>query len=284
MKRMLIFGRDSFFGKNLAEYYRGKYIIKTVGREDLNKVFADFTPHIIINCVAEIYDNGKMFESNVVYTKKILDYCKTFNIEKLILFGSSSEYGQKDHPMSETDSLVPRTLYEATKGMASLMAEAYSKTYGTKITLIRPFTIVGRHEKAHKFFPTLYKKWKNNESINLADGNHDFVFIDDFITAVDKVLNYDEINNFNVINIGSGSQTSNEEIVASFEAVLNYKYKTNRVDKLRSFDTNVWVCQNRLLREKYGVDFLAGKTKEEYLKDGISKFIKDCENLNLYGT
>lgn len=281
---MLILGAGGFFGKNLTEFYKDKYVVKEVTRESLEQVFSDFTPHIIINCVAEIYDNGKMFESNIVYTKKILDYCKTFNVEKLILFGSSSEYGQKDHPMSETDSLVPRTLYEATKGMASLMAEAYSKTYGTKITLIRPFTIIGRYERPHKFFPTLYKKWKNNEPLNLADGNHDFVFIDDFVKTVEKVLNYDEINNFNVINIGSGSQTSNEEIVASFEAVLNYKYNINKVEKLRSFDTNVWVCYPKLLREKYGVDFLAGKTKEEYLGNGIDRFIKDCEKLNLYGT
>lgn len=281
-QRMLITGGKGFFGRNLAEFYKDKYIVKAIGREPLSQVFADFTPNIILHCAAEIYDDSKMFESNIVYTREILEYCRVFNVDKLVIFGSSSEYGGKDHPTSETDSLTPRTMYEATKGMASLLAEAYSKTFDINVTLIRPYTITGRLEKDHKFFPTLYKKWKNKEPLSLADGNHDFVFVDDFLSAVDTVMNHREISRFNVINVGSGLQTSNQEIVNSFEAVLSHKYEVEHVEKLRSFDSQTWVCYPKLLREKYGVDFLAEKTKEEYLQTGIAKFIKDCEEKGLY--
>ena len=132
------------------------------------------------------------------------------------MLGSSSEYGYKKEKMEEDNRLEPRTIYEATKAACSMLAQGYATTYKIPITLIRPFTIVGKYEKPHKFFPTLYRSWKLNKEIQLSNGVHDFVFIDDFLKCLDSILNYKN-ENFDIINIGSGYQTDNYKIVNIFE-------------------------------------------------------------------
>jgi nucleoside-diphosphate-sugar epimerase len=273
--KIVVIGNNSFIGINLVKFYQNHSLL-TLGREKnlLDKII-EFQPDIIINCAAEIYDENKMWESNILLLKQLLEYCKKSKC-KLIHFGSSSEYGRKNHSIKETDFLDPITMYESTKGMGTLLCSHYSRKYKFYCTVIRPFTIVGRYEKPHKFFPTLYRSWKYNTPINLSEGAHDFVFIDDFINIVDKIINYSEKDYFNIINVGSGTQLTNKEIVELFGKVLNYTYIINNVNKLREFDSMCWVCDNTLLKNKYEITSFCSPL------EGISNFINDCKKLNLY--
>lgn len=272
---IVIVGSNSFIGKNLIEFYQN-YNLLLIGRENnfIEKI-KKFQPNVIINCAAEIYDDNKMWESNIFLLKQLLDYCKNSKC-KLIHFGSSSEYGRKFHPIKETDFLDPTTMYEATKGMGTLLCSVYSRKYEFYCTVIRPFTIVGKYEKPHKFFPTLYKAWKNNTPITLSKGVHDFVFIEDFIKIINKIISHPEKEYFNIINVGSGIQLTNEEVVNLFEKVLDYKYTINHVDKLREFDSMKWVCDNTLLKNKYGINDFCSHI------EGITTFINECNKLKLY--
>jgi dTDP-D-glucose 4,6-dehydratase len=160
-----------------------------------------------------------------------------------------------------------------------MLAQGYATTYKIPITLIRPFTIVGKYEKPHKFFPTLYRSWKLNKEIQLSNGVHDFVFIDDFLKCLDSILNYKN-ENFDIINIGSGYQTDNYKIVNIFEYITGYKYKKILVKKLREFDSFNWVANTEKLKNKYNINIV--DNIELYLKNGISNFIQDCERNKLY--
>lgn len=277
LTKLLITGANGFIGRNLVDKYQEEFEIFPVNRNvDLIASLEVFNPDIIFHCSAEIYNDDLMWESNVLYTKKILDFCAKNSQTKLFLFGSSSEYGRKNHPISERDSLQPVTFYESTKATASMLAMGYAEKYKFKTVLIRPFSIVGRFERGHKLFPTLYKAFKNNGSVNISSGYHDFVFIDDFLDAFDTVFRFKHGGNFNTVNIGSGVQTSNYEVYESFARVFGYNIRTNFVDKMRSFDSNNWVCDPTLLREKYKYSVPTN------FDVGVRKFIKDCERLGLY--
>lgn len=284
MRKILVTGASGFIGKNLCEFYKADNEVLEVGKSTLlMNCLNSFKPDIVFHCAAEIYKEPLMVHSNILYSQCVLDYCANSKIEKLIIFGSSSEYGYKTRPMSEEDLLEPRTIYEATKGAATLLAQAYSKIYSIPTVVIRPFTIVGRHEKTHKFFPTLYKKWKMDEELTLGEGFHDFVFIDDFVRMVNDIT-FKNLKTFDIVNVGSGFSTSNSEIVEIFESLTGYEYKIKKVDKLRSFDSNFWVANTEKAKRVYGTDVFNGRnlTNREYLECGIRKFIEDCENLKLY--
>lgn len=276
-KKLLITGAQGFIGRNLLERYEDEFDVIGIGRViDIKDALYGFEPEIVFHCSAEIYDDEKMWESNVLYTKEILDFCAKNTNTKLFLFGSSSEYGRKDRPMSETDSLEPITFYESTKAAASMLAKGYAEKYGIQITLIRPFSVVGRYEKPHKLFPTLYRAFKNNLHVDLSNGVHDFVFIDDFLDAFDVILNYRTNEKFRVINIGSGVQTENYDVYAAFAKAFDKSLLVSFVKKLRSFDSDNWVCDPTLLREKYKYSVPTN------FDVGVKKFIRDCERLNLY--
>ena len=207
-------------------------------------------PEYIYHLGAEIYDNDKMFESNIGLTYHILEYCRNAtNLKRLILFGSSSEYGRKNKPMSESDTLEPETIYEGTKSACAMLARSYSSTYKIPIIIIRPFTIYGPGEKPNKFLQILFKKKATGDyNIGISNGVHDYVYIDDFVNATIEIVNNSQ-ELFDIFNIGSGKQISNQEVVEIFEKTTGHKFKNYTHHENKSYDSNCWVCDNTKIRK-----------------------------------
>lgn len=230
--------------------------------EILNKHNPDYIYHI----GAEIYNNNEMFNSNILLTYKILEYCRTStNLKRLIIIGSSSEYGRKNKPISEDDLLEPKTIYEGTKAACSLLAESYSYTYKIPIFIIRPFTIYGPGEKSNKFLQILFRKKINNDRVvHVSDGVHDYVYIDDFINAMLEIVNKNE-KMFDIINIGSGIQITNMEVVKIFEKTNNYYFDKYLPIESKSYDSNMWVSDNSKISKFYKIQIS--------LEEGVKKMI-----------
>ena len=85
--------------------------------KDLLTELNSCSPSVIVHCGAELHDESKMFDSNVMMTWKILEYCKDHGT-RLIYIGSSSEYGKTDELMRENSRINPSSIYAATKGCA----------------------------------------------------------------------------------------------------------------------------------------------------------------------
>ena len=257
---ILITGINAFIARHLysALNCSGNMIIGTT-REDTNnisEILNQHKPEYIYHVGAEIYDNNAMFENNVILTYRILEYCKTAqNLKKLVIIGSSSEYGRKTKPMAESDSLEPQTIYEGTKAACSMLAQAYSHTYNIPILIIRPFTVYGPGEKPNKFLQILFKKLQNNDkTIAVSRGVHDYVYIDDFINALDAIVNNNH-NQFDIINIGSGIQTTNIDVIKCFENVTQYKFDTYLHLESKKYDSDTWLCDTTRLQQYYTIQY-----------------------------
>lgn len=197
--KILVTGRNGFIARHLVPVL-DKHEICTTGREDdLVQILNNFKPEMIFHLAAELSDDSKMFETNVCQTLTILEWMRNNLETKLILFGSSSEYGRSDKPRSESDPLNPDTIYEGTKAAASMLARAWSKTWGLKITLIRPFTIYGPDEKPTKLTQILFRKYHDNSVLKLTEGVHDYMYIDDFVNATCLVAFWEESENYNSV-------------------------------------------------------------------------------------
>jgi len=201
--KYLITGVTGFLGKSFCEKLDEDD--DTIYRLDLRSLYysdikeiQSFQPDYIINFAADIYDDEKMFKANVVNMMELLEYTKDIPYKKFIQIGSSSEYGFKKFPMSETDILEPRNMYESTKGMATLLCQGFSNTYSKPITVVRPFSVYGKNEKPHRFIPTLIQKFKEKSSITISEGVHDFIHIDDFIEGLFKILHF-ENDGFDIV-------------------------------------------------------------------------------------
>lgn len=267
--KYLITGSTGFLGRNFIKKIDEdnnsimKIDLRSLYYQDIESI-KKFQPDYIINFAADIYNNEKMFKANVEDVQTLLEITEEIPYKKFIQIGSSSEYGEKKKPMSEDDILVPRTMYEATKGMATLLCQAHSKVNNKNIVVIRPFSVYGRYEKEHRFIPTLFKKFETKEEVTVSPGVHDFIHIDDFIEGLLKVAYFNETG-FNIVNLGSGVQTTNLEVFEIFCRLFEYKVPLNQIkNKLREFDSDYWVANINKLERDY--NFTLRYNLEEGLK------------------
>ena len=227
------------------------------------------SPSYIFHTASELVDETKMFCTNVSLTHAILHYCKTAKntLKRLVVFGSSSEYGRKTEPIAEHMSLEPETIYEGTKAAATMLARSFSITYGIPILIIRPFTVYGPGEKPSKFISLLLAL---PDKIRLSEGVHDYVYIEDFVRILLEVMSSCK-RLFDIVNIGTGKQTTNLEVVQTVERLTGHIFSMEPA-QAKPYDSSSWVCDPEYLRNSYG---LATTTS---LEEGLKFTIRALSN------
>ena len=239
----------------------GHAVVGTDRKDSANirAVLAATRPSIVIHAAAELYDEAAMFESNVILTRNILEHCKDVSPRcRMVLIGSSSEYGRVDRATTEGDPLRPTTMYEGTKAAAAMLTQGYAAACGFQACVIRPYSVYGPGEKPQRFVRFLLTK---PASIRLCPTPvHDFIYIDDFVDGVCAVLQR-QTKAFDVINLGSGVQTSNARLVETVEAVLGHKFAIEATLPRKSNDACVWMTDPTHAHQKYG--FRATTTLEQ---------------------
>ena len=242
--KIFITGATGFVGKNLVEYYtkRGHEIYAFRREENLYEVLHQFNPDAIINSAAEIYDCEQMFEPNILMVQTILEYvraCEQYC--QLIQIGSSSEYGPTDHATSEDTLLKPVDFYQATKGAATLLCQGWARFFNLPIWIVRPYSVYGPGEREHRLFPRLYRAFNYDDPMTLYQGHHDFIYINDFIRGIDLVLQEWDLEPGEIVNFGSGIQTSNFDLLDLWIKVTGKKEApVAKVAEMRkAFENNV---------------------------------------------
>lgn len=250
--KIFVTGRHGFIAINLIQRLEKEgHTIKSSSQGDpIVDLLTEFSPEIIIHLATEVANADKMMEGNILLTHTILEYCRTHPIKKLLVFGSSSEYGKKTHPLTEKDTLDPHTIYEGTKACSSLLAQSYAYTYKIPTVLIRPLSIYGPNEKSHRLMTRVF----SNKLQFLNQAYHDWTYIDDFINATVKIMEYDGGDVFDSVNIGLGIQRSNHDVIQIAEKLMDQKIQYTPIEQAlgQGSDSFMWVCDPAHLITKYG--------------------------------
>jgi UDP-glucuronate 4-epimerase len=268
--KIFITGSRGFIARNLSEYYHDHEQLLHDKGQDITSALNSFRPDLILHCGAEIYQPELMWDSNILLLKNILDYVRQNNTE-LIHIGSSSEYGKVTRAAKETDRINPVDMYQATKGAGTILCQGYAQQYKLPITIARAYSVYGKYEKPHRLFPRLWKAFQLDQPMKLFQGYHDFIFIDDFVRGID-ILVKEKDKHGDIVNLGSGIQYSNTEILAMFESITNKQAPVEYVETMaKTFESEVWLCDTSYAFEKYGF-------KCEYsIEQGIAKFLKTAD-------
>lgn len=246
--KYFVTGSRGFIARHLIKTLQGD--VQSCERMETTDVLDAFEPDIIFHLGAELKNNEKMFESNVLLTMKILEYCARKKPKLLVLFGSSSEYGYSTHAMSEDDLPNPQTVYAGTKTATAMLAKVWSKEYDIPILYVRPFTIYGEDEKPTKLSQILFNKWKTNDTLILTEGVHDYMYIDDFIDILLRIVPL-HTSGYDIINVGSGVETTNFQFVREFEKATGHTFQIRLKDACR--ETEVWCADMTKLKTKYNI-------------------------------
>ena len=177
--------------------------------------------------VLKNYNHSKKI--NYHGTKLLIDCVKKNQTTKWFLFTSTSHvYKFSKKKVTENSILEPISKY----GLTKLMAEKYllKNKQKVNICIIRIFSYTNIDQNISFFIPSIYKKFLNNNLINLNNINHirDFVDINDIYSAI-KLLYKKKSKG--VYNIGSGIPIPLIKIVKYLATLFNKNYVINNTNK-----------------------------------------------------
>jgi nucleoside-diphosphate-sugar epimerase len=186
----------------------------------------------------------------------------------VIRLGSSTEYAASTAPMDERTPLRPRGYFGATKAAGSMLFAAAAAERGIRSCVLRAFQVYGPGDKPERFVPAVLDAARTGKTLPLTGPGRcrDWVWVGDVVDACVRSAVRDDLAPDAEYNLGTGVQTSNEELVAVARRVTGRSITTSvGAHPGRSWDTADWVCDPTAAR----VD-LDWKPRVE-LADGLAR-------------
>jgi len=150
-------------------------------------------------------------DTNITGTLNILEAARDLGLESVVHTSTSEVYGTAEKiPITEDHRLVGQSPYSATKIGADQIAISYARSFGTPVSVVRPFNTYGPRQSTRAVIPTIITQiGKGSRSIQLGSVHptRDFSFVSDtvrgFVAALDSQRAVGE-----VVNLGSGFEVS----------------------------------------------------------------------------
>jgi UDP-glucose 4-epimerase len=303
MKRYLVLGGNGFIGKYIVEKLaidnevviadfniENKMPIKNVKYKkiDFTKT-EDFDEYldnidIVIHLISTIMpsDNikniNKELEENVFSTINLLNGCVKKNIEQIIFVSSGGTvYGEHDIlPIKEDEKKNPICNYGIIKELIEKYLALYFHNYGLNYKVVRlgnPYSEKMKNGKRQGIIPIIIDQIINNKPIKIwGDGEdiRDYIFIDDAIDAIIKVIEYE--GNEKIFNIGTGKGISINKLIDIIKKYLSeYDIKVEYTNSRKCDVKNNILDISKIEKE-------TGWTPTTNVESGIKKIIEIKKN------
>lgn len=200
-------------------------------------------------------DLRQMVQTNIIGTINLIQACLQTGFEAFVNTGSSSEYGFKDHAPSEREWLEPNSYYAVTKASATLFCRYTAQSQNVHLPTLRLYSVYGPYEEPKRLMPSLILRGLKGEVPPLVnpDVARDFVYVDDVSEAYLLAATRPAQELGAVYNVGTGVQTSLREVVKVARRVMGITVEPGWGSMPdRQWDTNVWVADNRKIRDELG--------------------------------
>lgn len=266
MERLFLIGGSGFIGKNFVDIFDKQYEIYVFDRYIDEKFFSLYnaqtcridlvsevipdgypTPNYIVNLssIVNTSDDITLFDqlisSNLNVLLNLYEQYKSCETLKLFVqFGSSEEYGAVRTPFREESREEPSTPYALVKQLVVNTSIMLYRNFKFPIMAVRPGNLFGRFQNTKRFIPYIITQLCKNEPLNVSkcEQKRDFMYINDFVSCLNKLLENHEKAKGEIINISTGQSVSLRllidtcrDIIGS-QSVVNYgaiPYKANEI-------------------------------------------------------
>lgn len=244
MSKILVTGANGFIGKVLCNQlilqgHEVAAISSDLGDISLIKTWeqisaTDTVIHLAAKTfVPESWKNpGAFLETNTLGTLRALEYCKKHQANMVYI--SSYLYGNaKTLPINEEAPVYTPNPYALSKKNAEDYCRLFANSYGVNTVILRPFNIYGFNQNPSFLIPEIINQVLQKKTVHVKDlaPKRDYVFIEDFISSIIKCLH---INQFEIINIGSGISYSVNEIIDMVQQICGTNYPVTSSNETRT--------------------------------------------------
>ena len=245
----------------------------------------------------------KAFDVNTAAVSNVLNAARIKGVKRIIFASTSAVYENNDstHFHNENDEVIPNLIYATSKYCAEKVCRSYSQNYDMDIVICRFFNVYGPHQDFKRKYPP-FTSYIVKEALtsniptiyNLKDCKRDYIYIDDLMEYLLRILQSNKHYHAEIFNLASGNAFSAIEIANKVYQILNkeFIYKTaNPLDFWNKYE-NLFNCKNNLNKKRVEKEVfkhcLGDNTKiiEEFnytpkitLQDGLSNIIEYQQKL-----
>ena len=212
---------------------------------------------------------------NVGGTVSLMEAMRDTGIRRVVLASSGAIYGEhRKQPVRELDPVRPDSPYAVSKWAAEQYVHTIGELWGIETVALRIFNAYGPGQSlpvSHApVIPRFIKAILTGGSIVIfgtGQQSRDFVYVSDVVEALVKAATAKEVNRL-VLNVGSGQETTVNELVEQLEIC------TNRV-ALRVWNREKSGGVKRLVANISRAVDLLGFRPQVNLTDGLSLILRE---------
>jgi dTDP-glucose 4,6-dehydratase len=191
----------------------------------VDKLFQKEQFDYVVNFAAEshvdrsIENPGIFVTSNVIGVQILLDACRKHKIERFHQVSTDEVYG--DLPLNRPDLLFTENTplhasspYSASKAGADLLALAYHRTFGMKVTISRCSNNYGPYQFPEKLIPKMIMLANKDRPLPVygkGENVRDWLHADDHCQAIDLIISKGRPGE--VYNVGGNNERRNIDII-----------------------------------------------------------------------
>jgi dTDP-glucose 4,6-dehydratase len=183
----------------------------------------------VVNFAAEthvdrsLYDAGSFIQTDVYGTFVLLEEARrSRELKTFVQISTDEVYGSVETGSSrETDALMPRNPYSASKAGADRLAYSYFATYGLPVIVTRASNNYGPYQYPEKVIPLFVTHALDDIPVPLyGDGMNvrDWLHVDDHCRAIDLLLERGAPGE--TYNIGGGNEVRNVDLTRRILSLL----------------------------------------------------------------
>ncbi len=150
-------------------------------------------------------------DTNVKGTLNIVQAARDLGVSKVVHTSTSEVYGTARFvPITEDHPLQGQSPYSASKIGADQIAMSFHASFGTPVTIVRPFNTYGPRQSARAVIPTIISQiasGKRQIKLGALHPTRDFNFVSDTVAGFLAAAR-SESSNGEVINTGTGFEIS----------------------------------------------------------------------------
>jgi NAD dependent epimerase/dehydratase len=191
-------------------------------------------------------------ETNIRGTLNVLQAARDWDISHVLHTSTSEVYGTAQFvPITEEHPLQAQSPYSASKIGADQLALSFERSFGTPVTIVRPFNTYGPRQSARAVIPTVITQIAAGQRVVKLGSirpTRDFNFVTDtvagFLAALGTKAGIGE-----VINIGSGVEISIGDLARMIAELMDAKIEieqdTVRLRPERSEVDRLWASNGK---------------------------------------
>jgi len=256
--KIILTGAGGYLGSNLKIFLSNFHEVKPLSLrpnnlDHIEHELLEFDPDVVIHCgwglgnsYKDIMDVNQF--DNIFVGCELLKSISKLNNVTFMGFGSFSEYGTIKNPAKEDDQVLPDNLYGFTKNSYKNISQNFCRINNNRWLWIRPCYVYGKNDVSTRLIPKVFDSCinKNDLVLNSCNSIVDYLYIDDFCSAINNLL---VTSSSGVYNICSGKEYKISDVISQIQDITHVDDTISYDVSLDRDDSYSYICgDNKRLR------------------------------------